>query len=193
MAKGIIFNEPTYYQVVRGDKTQLRKLIDGRNYPIVRDGCFIDEYRGGFAVKKKIEVNPERFEILQTFKPRYKPGETLYIKEPYVTDRAAIIEARKGHDVNWLPAITMPEKRARYFINITAVRCERLQDISDEDCLKSGIKKIASYYDNGVNALVLFQTPRQAFADLINERYGKGTWKTNPYVWVYEFKSEKKR
>ena len=78
-------------------------------------------------------------------------------------------------------------------IKITNVRVERLQDISDEDCIKEGVwraenagmKGVSYWYSNLVNSK--FTTPQQAFASLINKVSGKGTWESNPYVWVYEF------
>lgn len=79
-------------------------------------------------------------------------------------------------------------------IRITDVRVERLQDISDEDCLKEGIQTF--YYgdckfppdgytfDNGKSH---FNTPREAFAHLINKVSKKDVWQENPYVFVYDF------
>lgn len=79
-------------------------------------------------------------------------------------------------------------------IRITNVRIERLQDISDDDCLNEGIEfdgKAQSFYC-GFNAstnskIWLGSTPRDAYASLIDKVSGKGTWKRNPYVFVYEF------
>ena len=86
----------------------------------------------------------------------------------------------------------MPHK-----IRITDVRVERLQDISDECCLKEGIiKKWHApacknyYYVPGVEVKSVkdvHDTPQEAFAHLINKVSGKGTWSSNPYVWVYDF------
>ena len=83
-------------------------------------------------------------------------------------------------------------------IRISDIKVERLQDISNEDCLKEGIlkksdfpkKKSFPYYfaggkhkwDNS------FSTPREAFAALIDKVSGKGTWESNPWVFVYSFK-----
>ena len=78
-------------------------------------------------------------------------------------------------------------------IRITNVRVERLQDISDEDCIKEGIEfshKAQRFYvsnDNGVR-IWLGETPREAFASLIDRVSGKGTWESNPYVFAYDFK-----
>jgi hypothetical protein len=92
-----------------------------------------------------------------------------------------------------------------YQIRITYFNAERLQNISDEDCLKEGI-----YYDKeggqsigypfavpfnytfdgaiGKNGKQLhWATPREAFMELIDRVSGKGTWDRNPIVWVYEF------
>ena len=80
----------------------------------------------------------------------------------------------------------MPHK-----IRITNVRIERLQDISDEDCLREGVRKVVN--ENGIDVQyyvdhdACFETPREAFARLIDKVSGKGTWERNPYVFVYDF------
>ena len=79
-------------------------------------------------------------------------------------------------------------------IKITGVRAERLQDISDEDCLAEGIQfdgKAQSFYC-GFNTstgskIWLGRNPREAFAALIDRTSGKGTWQSNPFVFVYEY------
>ena len=79
-----------------------------------------------------------------------------------------------------------------HHIRITAMRQERLQDISDEDCLKEGIEKWLSvnkyvYKDIKRERMIIFNTPREAYAVLIDRLNGKGTWASNPMVWVYDF------
>lgn len=84
-------------------------------------------------------------------------------------------------------------------IRITDIRAERLQEISDEDCIAEGIREQYfysgeeepefegySYYAKNV-LKPLFCTPREAYAALIDKISGKGTWASNPYVFVYEF------
>ena len=78
-------------------------------------------------------------------------------------------------------------------IRITDVRVERLQDISDEDCLKEGVIK----WDAGQRDIPFFcypnsvkcdyDTPQAAFAHLINKVSRKDVWSENPYVFVYDF------
>ena len=77
-------------------------------------------------------------------------------------------------------------------IRITNVRVEKLQDIGDVDCLAEGIefshKAQRFYVSNGNGARIwLGETPRKAFATLIDKVSGIGTWESNPYVFVYEF------
>lgn len=77
-------------------------------------------------------------------------------------------------------------------IRITTVRVERLQDISDEDCLKEGVQYIDDidlYYCklNNCKEKVYFRSLREAYAALIDKVSGKGTWESNPYVFVYDF------
>jgi len=81
-------------------------------------------------------------------------------------------------------------------IRITDIRMERLQDISDEDCLKEGIYEDAEehgglyttpFYNFVGNKDDGFHEPRAAFAALIDKVSGRGTWERNPWVLVYEF------
>lgn len=84
-----------------------------------------------------------------------------------------------------------------HHIEITDIKVERLQDISDEDCLREGIMKgefmntwDTFYYDEwgDVPNHITFKTAREAFAALIDKVSGKGTWNSSPWVFVYEFK-----
>lgn len=86
-------------------------------------------------------------------------------------------------------------------IRITNVRVERLQDVSDEDCLKEGIGISATANRIGYPLGIPFKyfiskdkpgssrntTPREAYACLIDKVSSVGTWESNPYVFVYDF------
>lgn len=84
-------------------------------------------------------------------------------------------------------------------IRITNVRVERLQDISEDDCLKEGIYLDYSDrdWDEGDDPAVCYRCtgipekefgwPQKAFAYLIDKTCGKGTWDSNPWVFVYDF------
>lgn len=91
-----------------------------------------------------------------------------------------------------------------YQIRITGIKCERLQDISDAECMKEGVVGgIIGYYVPGIKCKdwskesyvdtedgrtwKLFPTPREAFASLIDKVSGRGMWERNPWVVAYEF------
>lgn len=79
-----------------------------------------------------------------------------------------------------------------YGIRIKYIKLERLQDITDGDCMKEGIVKVFDsfyYFEDGENGCY-FDTPRETFAALIDKTSGKGTWDSNPWVVVYEFEKE---
>ena len=101
------------------------------------------------------------------------------------------------HTPAWTNKMFVRAEDCIHEILITNVRVERLQDISDEDCLKEGISKSSApgqYYVDGLQrpmhndgVLRSFTSPREAFAGLIDKVSGKGTWESNPWVFVYEF------
>ena len=206
--KGMCFIEPLFEKVVKSEKTQTRRMITPE--PIIKDDWFIKEIEGwGKApfgvVSKYPDCEPERFEIMQLLKPKYQVGEIVYLKEPYVddlimektlykyskSDLQELISNGYGDMVDskgfWKNKLFMPESAARYFIEITAVRAEKLQDISEEDCLKEGIE-LYNNYDGTYGGHSAPTAPKEAYAALINSIYGKSTWEKNPFVWVYEFR-----
>ena len=130
--------------------------------------------------------------------PPYKVGEIVAVAQSYDQINPQIIHCQIDDLGDWggdhpgqynkmfVQADLMPHQ-----IRITSVRPERLQDITDEDCMKEGIQVLDGryYYRDSEGRIVDdFDNPRAAFASLINKISGRGTWERNPFVWVYEFK-----
>lgn len=107
-------------------------------------------------------------------------------------------EEVEGRDV-WYPSIHMPKEACRIFLKVTNVRCERLQDISEEDAIAEGVIQHSDYGSTGyvdyrnrdvaktdIDAVWSFQT----LWDSINAK--KHPWESNPWVWVYDFERVEK-
>lgn len=94
-------------------------------------------------------------------------------------------EEVEGRDV-WYPSIHMPKNAARIFLKVTSVKCERLNDITQIDAKKEGIK--IDDCGSGKNYLAFGWTDaKSSFETLWTKIHGKGSWEVNPFVWVYEF------
>lgn len=140
--------------------------------------------------------------------PKYKVGEVLSIAQRYKD----VVEKRdEAQETLCLYKIgekylTMEEMGAGWnnklfvradlmphHIRITNIKIERLQGISDEDCFKEGIfkwdagQKDIPFYSFHYADIPDYNDPRDAFAELIDKVSGKGTWASDPYVFVYEF------
>ena len=137
--------------------------------------------------------------------PKYKIGEIIAVAQSYrdcggvnedgVPIWEIISQEVGGTNAGWDNKMFVRGDLMPHKIRITNVRIQRLQDISDEDCLKEGIQKMLtgceyyqySFYDNDKGLWNNYKTPREAFAHLINKVSKKGTWESNPYVFVYDF------
>lgn len=104
---------------------------------------------------------------------------TCYPKEEFPRDKEDI--------AGWSNKMFVKSKLMPHQIRITKVRIQRLQDISDVDCMAEGINYYEQEGFSWCSTGELFDTPREAYAALIDKISGKGTWESNPYVWVYEF------
>lgn len=94
-----------------------------------------------------------------------------------------------GTPLRWKPSIHMPRWASRITLEITGVRVERLQEISEEDAMAEGcdpdclsVKKM--YAKNGI----FYGAARTWFLYLWNSINGYESWNENPWVWVIEFK-----
>lgn len=143
------------------------------------------------------------------YKTKYKVGEVVAVAQNYFStyDESKwengiwYNEFADGSDIKnhagWLNKMLVKAEYMPHQIRITGIRCERLQDISDEDCMKEGVVDVTYFKIQGRPYQLFalpeheneetFNTPRQAFAALIDKVSGRGTWKSNPWVVVYEF------
>lgn len=198
--KKIMFNDRfgLTQAVLDGRKTQTRRIMKGK--PLLPT----DEIESAGILGDEVQIIANGGESLITMKLPYKHDEVVAVAQSYREcdgfrkpgiprwNEIAIAVGAVG--IGWdnkmfVRANLMPHK-----IRITNVRIERLQEISDEDCLKEGLdwNGVASqYYVNYQKEtgrkMFLGKTLREAFATLIDKVSGKGTWNSNPYVFVYDF------
>lgn len=132
---------------------------------------------------------------------RYKVGEEVAIAQPYRMTACKVNYNEKEikevvSSIGWKNKMYVKANIMPHRIRITDIRIERLQEISDEDCIAEGIKKNPevlrgmwefSYIKGVTLKFEMSTTPRGAYAKLIDHISGKGTWESNPYVFVYEF------
>ena len=142
-----------------------------------------------------------------SLKPHYEIGEEVAVAQSYkdVISCECLTPEQENQIVKeierqaagcankmFVKAELMPHR-----IRITNISLEKLQDISDEDCLKEGIvkwtkdEKVFKYdLDDGFEIFHWSDMPKEpkiTFSALIDAVSGKGTWEKNPYVFVYEF------
>lgn len=197
--------------VLDGRKTMTRRIIKCPR-------TFRGEWVAGFNIHrrhsdKKIvdwpcmyDADEREFDMGEIL-PKYELGEVVAIAQSYMdVDRFH----RKGKNAAFLEYLDsiLPELKLYpgwtnkmfvradlmpHHIRITDIKIERLQDISDEDCLKEGIfkwdagQKDIPFYSFHYADIPDYSNPCDAFAELIDKVSGKGTWESNPYVFVYEF------
>lgn len=177
--------------VLVGRKTQTRRIAYMPNGFITFD----DE---DFKLKKLDNGQALLTLCNNSFKTaRYKIGEEVAIAQKYA-DLAydgeffrllgKVILEKGRHNKMFVKADLMPHR-----MRITHIRVERLQDISEEDCIAEGIWRednvglegTTYWYHGLVNSS--FRTAKEAYASLIDRISGKGTWESNPWVFVYDF------
>lgn len=209
MAKKIMFNDKysLTQAVLDGRKTMTRRIIKCPR-------TFKGEWVAGFNIHrrhsdKKIvgwpcmyDADEREFDMGEIF-PKYKVGEVVAIAQSYLDLSLAEVSQWKSNGnkttinslAGWTNKLFTKAELMPHHIRITNIKIERLQDISDKDCLKEGIYKgqcgsadthfMDAYYYKG--DIQPYCTPREAFAALIDKVSGKGTWESTPYVFAYEF------
>lgn len=182
--------------VIEGRKTMTRRLIPDEFFRLTWDTrgdtlVYENEY-GDF-----IDVRHSKY-------TRYKVGEIVAVAQRYedVEELSYLLrdpfsetyfeEVNIGDEPGYRNKMFVKAELMPHQIRITGIKCERLRDIHDADCLKEGIRyipKINKFYFEDVRreACFYFDDHREAFAMLIDKVSGRGTWASNPWVVAYEF------
>ena len=197
--KKIMFNDRygLTKAVIEGRKTVTRRHLGKIDYPINRVQGRVCPGKNGeiYAV-----VAGESIIIM----PKYKVGEVVAVAQPYrvLYDKDIVIESNEGivrmkDCAGWANKMFVRGDLMPHRIRITDISCERLQDITDGECMREGVIDV-TYFKIGDKPYELyavptcedeetFNTPKQAFAALIDKVSSRGTWARNPWVIVYEF------
>lgn len=202
----IIFNAEMVRAVMEGRKTQTRRIIKVQPHAGVRNSVLV---KSGFedghgkelvcpfgAVGDRLWVREtwqgplfdeeQLDEFLRDTEPFYTPKYCQYAADggpkPEYCDRDDNI--RYG----WRPSIHMPRWASRITLEITGVRVERLQDISQADAIAEGAPPSHPSIDAVSRDYGFPDFSRSWFGQTWWSIYGAESWQANPWVWVIEFK-----
>lgn len=186
----VLFSAPMVRALLAGTKTQTRRVVKPRKD---RDmGCELaccelageandGEYRNAYCAPG------DRLWVRETFQPLFADGYDHHSVDWETGKGYACRYVATDGRVEWIdgddnitdrckPGIHMPRWASRLTLEVTAVRVERLQDISVEDCRAEG-----SPYDSPIDV-------RAWYRDLWEQINGPDSWDANPFVWCIEFK-----
>ena len=194
--------------VVAGLKTQTRKVTDKLQFHTDATSLGFSRFDYSYANKGVIRVWNDKEHTFLVIRSRYKLGETVAVAQCYndVLSEFPYLNSRSWFDPKencagmtnkmFVRADLMPHR-----IEITGIKVERLQDISDKDILREGIVFNKFYVYHILmsrfgfkcrGTQFWFDSGKAAYASLINMICGKYTWKQNPWVFVYDFKLTQK-
>jgi len=162
--RGIMFIEALYRQTLIGNKTMTRRdggldvvneHPDNFQVKIIKDNNWstvFDDWMAGksLAPETKLEftsINGTGNPII--LKPKYKLGEVLFLKEPYwidPIDQEVYYKFKANFNtdsIEWKNKMFMAAKYGRTFVKVTGIKCERLLDISSDNCIAEGIESVS--------------------------------------------------
>lgn len=192
----ILFSAPMVRALLNGSKTQTRRvwklpkwaewnLIDGgeeKGELIPKD----QKLRGWYSVDEVAcpfgQVG-DRLWVRETHLP--KSSGTIY-RADFSEFEAAGLGGMYG---GWKPSIFCKREHSRIQLEITGLRVERLQEISEEDAEMEGVVKFqdgkfANYLSGSGYAL----NAKSSYASLWESINGADSWVMNPWVWIVEFR-----
>lgn len=212
----ILFSAPMVRAILAGRKTQTRRIVKPqpdaeaidvfcwlaghlRNAPngCAEDGLYVRKKTGlHFATHSLYGVPGDRLWVRERWAPlsdahpevAKNPGADALASRGFFAADAASEEEANSWVTRWRPSIHMPRSMSRITLEITGVRVERLQDISEADAKAEGVSNLSSFphWDPTRNIAI---TPHvHNFMKLWWDINGADSWAANPWVWVVEFK-----
>lgn len=201
--RGMIFNAPMVKAILSGQKTQTRRIVKN----VSSDSCVTlkEPAKNRNGIYTHVMDAPKH-----GLCPHGKVGDRIWVREThhldqygytYKADGDWIKDMREngafGCDEKWTPSMHMKRCASRILLEITNVRVERLNDISEEDAISEGIDTdgLAESQDNydciADHNMTGRPTAKEHFSYLWQSIYGDDnskSWESNPWVWVIEFK-----
>lgn len=196
--KPILFNGQMVRAILDGRKTTTRRIVKPQFSMLWGQGCPNEKtfalmtgnqaWKDAYACNVDRETPSGHWEWL--FCPYGKVGDRLWVRETWADISPAETRGRrcayKATDLDivtkWKPSIFLPRYASRITLEITGVRVERLQDISEEDAKAEGCTQDADFSRDYPYSY------RDQFQRLWNQINGKDSWDANPFVWVVSFK-----
>ncbi|SHK52584.1 hypothetical protein [Halomonas caseinilytica] len=204
----ILFNDEMVRAILDGRKTQTRRVVkdphglyshmgDKSVHPAVASIVHVGE--GEFEQRAKSDAVKQQYVTTFPFHrlrcPYGQPGDQLWVREAFRSRRVDNLPGEVAYRADhpgektvpgsygrpWKPSIHMPRWACRLRLEVTAVRVERLQDITEVDAQAEGAGVVS--FPNVDDQ----HTDRDRFRALWNRINGPESWDTNPWVWVVEF------
>lgn len=189
----ILFSAPMVRAILAGTKTQTRRAVR----PVGNDGGFVlqDYGRGWWPYRSDDGESPMKGDNeIPHACPYGLPGDRLWVRETwgFNPDFPGLLghvcfRADRGHEhdgINWRPSIHMPRAASRITLEVTGVRVERLQSISEADAIAEGVQRTAG----GSWLPGPCDHPEWAYHQLWDQINGDGAWAANPWVWAVSFR-----
>jgi len=190
----ILFSVPMVRSTLEGIKTQARRLVKQQERlrmgtDVLIEGDHRPEYLNEYGSWQQWVPNAKTMRC-----PYGVPGDLLYVKETFahVANFPPTVRYYATDDVHELrkklPSIYMPRWASRLTLEITDVRVERLQDISEADAIAEGADRLVMD-DDGKFYESANGTHRCGYAGLWDHINGDGSWDENPFVWCISFRT----
>ena len=216
ISKPILFSTPMVQAIMTGKKSMTRRAIKmSLEHHLITDcNGSIEFFQGAWGCKecgayhwdKSLKCKWQIGDVLwvrETFKYFLEEGKDepiVIYKADYKNEEWSDWRMDDGANFKWKPSFFMPRKAARIFLEITDIKVERLQDISEEDAIAEGIgrwteERLKSkpihyqlyWVDNGDESLYS-SDPIDSFRSLWVSINGKESWDSNPWVFALTFK-----
>lgn len=196
----ILFSAPMVQAILAGNKTQTRRAI---KWPLM-DKTQWFELDASYGIELANPSSP-----IDHLCPYGQIGDQLWVRETFSASYKTEEHCRKYGEIHyradcdkfreemlslsWTPSIHMPRWASRIQLQITNIRVERLQDISESDALAEGCRRIEgckwrTWEEADAGIPMHDHTARDAFSGLWRAINGEDSWTENPWVWVIEFK-----
>lgn len=194
----IIFSAPMVRALLEGRKTMTRRTLKPQPTPFLIDGkpCDVTLIQLDGDPRPRVTLG----RVITTQEVRFAPGDRLWIRENFKPvhsgdpGQGVRYRADVGRDDTvWRPSIHMPRWASRLMLIVTAVKIERLRDISEKDaeaegCVEDWADGLSVWYVPGGHMERHYRTGRECFEWLWTRINGPEAWDTNPFVVAITFR-----